>query len=73
MLRVISQNGEFDFPYDKICIRITDRTVYARTMNDSRDILIAVYSNPEKVKKAMDTLLTYHSNKMPFYQFPEEK
>lgn len=73
MLRVISQNKEFDFPYDRICLRITERTIYARTMNDSRDILLAVYSNREKVEHAMDTLLTYHTNKMPFFQFPEEK
>jgi hypothetical protein len=69
-MRIISQNGEFDFPYEHTLIRATDRAIYSRFGTDARDILIGVYGNEDSVKRAMNRLFTYVGTNMPCYQFP---
>ena len=73
-MRIISQNGEFDFPYDAIALRANDHAIYARFGNaDARDILVAVYNDEDMVKKAMNRLITYAGTNMPFFQFPTQE
>lgn len=69
-MRIISQNGEFDFPYDAVALRANDRAIYARFGTDARDVLMAVYNDEDMVKKAMNRLLTYTGTNIPFFQFP---
>lgn len=69
-MRLISQNGEFDFPYDAVVLRANEHAIYARYGTDARDILVAVYNDEDMVKKAMNRLLTYTGTNIPFFQFP---
>lgn len=70
-MRIISQNGEYDFPYDMIVLRGTDNAVYARVLTDMRDILIAVYDNEKEVQKQMDNAINSNALKRPYFQFPK--
>ena len=69
-MRIISQNGEFDFPYDAIALRASDHAIHALFGPDARAILVAIYKDEDMVKKAMNRLLTYMGTNMPFFQFP---
>lgn len=56
-MRVISQNGEFDFPYEQIVVQRNENIVFARLVADSkaRNVL-GEYKTPEKAEKAMEVL-----------------
>ena len=69
-MRIVSQNGEFDFPYEMTALRVYERHVYARFGADARDVLMAVYNDSEMAKKAMNRLFSYVGTSMPFFQFP---
>ena len=69
-MRIISQNGEFDFPYDAIALRASDHAIHALFGPDARAILVALYNDEDLVRKAMNRLLTYTGTNMPFFQFP---
>lgn len=56
-MRVISQNREFDFPYEQIVVQRNENILYARLTSDSkaRNVL-GEYNTPEKAEKAMEML-----------------
>ena len=56
-MRVISQDGKFDIPYDEIVVEIFDECVVGR-LNEyiGRDIILGSYSTEVKAKKAMEML-----------------
>lgn len=56
-MRVISQNGELDFPYEQIVVKRNKNIVFARLVADSkvRNVL-GEYETPEKAEKAMSEL-----------------
>lgn len=72
-MRIISQNGEYDFPYDMVVLRGTENAVYARVLTDMRDILIAVYDNEKEVHRQMDNAVNSNALKRPYFQFPISK
>ena len=56
-MRLISQNGKFDIPYDEIVVEIFDECVVGRLKEYvGRDIILGSYSTEEKAKKAMEML-----------------
>ena len=56
-MRVISQDGKFDIPYDEIVVEIFDKCVVGRLKEYiGRDIILGSYSTEVKAKKAMEML-----------------
>ena len=67
-MRVISQDGTIDIPYDSVVIQRFGREIYFLNKNLTgvehlvNDIDIATYSTEEKAKKAMEMLRIVYEN-----------
>ena len=61
-MRVISQDGMFDIPYEKVVIQRFNGEIYFLNKNLTgveqlvNDMVVATYSTEEKAKKAMEEL-----------------
>lgn len=56
-MRVISQSGEFDFPYEQIVVQRNENIVFAIPVsNGALTKVLGEYGTPEKAKKAMERL-----------------
>ena len=55
-MRVISQNGNVDLPYEKALIFHATETVLARCEGYDKEIVLGEYSSMEKAYKAMEML-----------------
>lgn len=59
-MRIISQNGKYDLPYDMVAIDRWGAKIFAQSnlisSSDDNHIEIAKYSTPEKADKAMEML-----------------
>lgn len=70
-MRVISQNGKFDLPYENLAIFVEYENVIARFENERH--LLAQYSSEAKAIKAMEALReTYMHPYIRYFQFPED-
>ena len=75
-MRVISQNGKFDLPYENLAIFVEYENVIARFENER--YLLGQYSSEAKAIKAMEMLRKawkfetgiYHRNTI--FQFPKD-
>lgn len=68
-MRILSQDLRHDFPYEKVCIEVTDSgKVFAQGdlwgNSENNYIQIAEYSTEEKAKKAMEMLRKAYSPKI---------
>lgn len=86
-MRVISQSGRFDLPYEQIYVYRNDDDVECRMCgNKDNWVLLGHYSSPEKAEKAMEMLRNeYHGYKVkevyregteyyhPIFQFPADE
>ena len=64
-MRVISQDGKLDFPYENsvVFINLVDASeVRIVAIGDDDDAVIAKYSTEEKAKKAMEMLRERHTD-----------
>ena len=65
-MRVISQDGKLDFPYEEsvVFINLVDSSeIRIVAIGDDDDVVIAKYSTEEKAKKAMEMLrIAYENN-----------
>lgn len=66
-MRIISQNGRVDLPYEQIAIAIDydyKMTIIAYAVNSDDDTIwkLAEYSTKEKAEKAMEELRTKYGN-----------
>lgn len=65
-MRVISQDGRLDFPYENSVVFITHRDaseVRIQAIGDDDDGMLAKYSTGRKAKKAMEMLrIAYENN-----------
>ena len=65
-MRVISQDGRLDFPYENSVVFITPRDaseIRIQAIGDDDDGMIDKYSTGEKAKKAMEMLrIAYENN-----------
>lgn len=56
-MRIISQDGNFDLPYDKCFIWINNGEIMVQTISEpDSDYMFANYSTLEKAEKAMQIL-----------------
>lgn len=56
-MRLISQDGKFDIPYDEIVVELFDKCVVGRLKEYiGRDIILGSYSTESKAQKAMEML-----------------
>ena len=55
-MRVISQSGMFDFPYEQIVVCMDGNNVIARFVGIEKSNLLGSYSTEEKAEKAMEML-----------------
>lgn len=64
-MRVISQNGTIDVPYEQVTIQRENKGIYFLNANISDEgydyMLLASYSSEEKAKKAMDMMRDQYS------------
>lgn len=66
-MRVISQDGKFDFPYEQIAVYRNENIVLCRFSNVERSSnTLGVYSTEDKVEKAMQMLRNKYME--PTYQ-----
>lgn len=83
-MRVISQEGTLDIPYEQVVIQRFKGEIYFLNKNLTgiddlvSDIVIAKYSTEEKAKKAMEMLRKEYQkyasqNYMKVFQFPAEE
>lgn len=65
-MRVVSQNGRLDFPYENSIVFISPREetiVQVQMTGDYEPTMMAQYSTAEKAKKAMEMLrIAYENN-----------
>ena len=65
-MRIISQDGKLDFPYENsvVFINLVDTSeIRIVAIGDDDDVVIAKYSTEEKAKKAMEMLrIAYENN-----------
>ena len=55
-MRIISQNGNVDLPYEKALVFHAMETVLARCEGYDKEIVLGEYSSQEKAYKAMEML-----------------
>lgn len=82
VMRIISQDKEFDLPYEETTIQVlTNRTVAAFPLADLESnafIVMAKYSTKEKAIKAMEMCREYYDSiffepNSEIFQFPAEE
>ena len=78
-MRLISQNGLFDYPYNSDCfIKCTDKdgminvNIY-RSMLSKNGIIFASYSSEKYATTAIEGILRAKSRGRQFYRFPTEE
>ncbi|HBC99825.1 MAG TPA: hypothetical protein DC053_11480 [Lachnoclostridium sp.] len=65
-MRIVSQNGKIDVPYEMTALRATDNHIRMCMVGDTgKGSLLAEYSSPEKVQKAMEMLRMGYVGLMP--------
>ena len=70
-MRIISQDGMADVPYDCACVYINanyPKTIRAQAIGDDEHMLFAVYSTPEKAVKAMGMLRKAYTGSVAIFQ-----
>lgn len=65
-MRIVSQNGKIDVPYEMTALHATDNHIRMCMVGDtSKGSLLAEYSSPEKVQKVMEMLHREYIGIMP--------
>lgn len=79
-MRVISQDGTLDIPYEMVVIQRFEEKIYFLNQNlagvegVTSDLTIAGYSTEEKAIKAMETLReVYEAELVKVFQFPQDE
>ena len=68
-MRIISQNGEIDVPYEMSAIRNDDKKIILCMAGETRKgSVIATYSTSEKAQKAIEMLRTAYIGKPMMYK-----
>lgn len=61
-MRVVSQDGMFDFPYEKCCVWFEDKSVILSPISEpGSNYTYAKYSTQEKAMKAMEMLRSVYT------------
>lgn len=75
-MRVISQDGRFDFPYEKCCVWFEDKSVMLSPISEpDSNYTYGKYSTQEKAMKAMEVMRSAYTGMPVVFQnmeVPEE-
>lgn len=75
-MRIISQHGEYDVPYDKCALwmKYPENIIYAAPIGETDTLFqMAKYSTQEKTERAMRELhIYYEDNLKAIFTFPAE-
>ena len=55
-MRIISQNGTIDMPYDMCCVWRQEEVIYCRVVGSDDNISMATYSSEKKAEKVVEML-----------------
>lgn len=55
-MRIISQNGTIDMPYDMCCVWRQEEVIYCRAIGSDDNVTMATYSSENKAEKAVEML-----------------
>ncbi len=79
-MRIISQDGCYDMPYEEVALKRNGRNICALNQYLSSGFIIglAEYSTEEKAIKAMDMCRKYYDNRSSMlepkiFQFPKDE
>lgn len=79
-MRIISQNGQYDIPYESVIIQRFTNHIYFLNANLTGvenvvdDISIAEYSSTEKAVKVMEALREAYTHPyIRYFQFPKDE
>lgn len=75
-MRIISQDGCYDIPYESIILQRLGRTIIGVTTELQESISIARYRKEEKAEKAMEMCREKYLSRMVLpkvFQFPKEE
>lgn len=62
-MRVISQNGIFDFPYNQIAVYRNENNIMCRFSNVEKSAnILGIYSTEEKAEMAMEMMRSVYRN-----------
>lgn len=62
-MRIISQNGTIDMPYDMCCVWRQEEVIYCRVVGSDDNVTMAAYSTKSKAQKSMDMLRTSYTGR----------
>ncbi len=69
-MRIISQNGTIDMPYDMCCVWRQEEVIYCRAIGSDDNVTMATYSSSEKAEK-VEKLLRRNALHFLEFQFAE--
>lgn len=77
-MRIISQDGCYDIPYESIILQRLGTTIFGVTTGLQESVTIARYRKEEKAIKAMEMCRRYYDNRSSvtepkIFQFPVDK
>ena len=52
-MRIISQNGTIDVPYDMCCVWRQEEVIYCRAIGSDDNVTMATYSSEDKAEKVI--------------------
>lgn len=59
-MRIISQNGTIDMPYDMCCVWRQEEVIYCRAIGSDDNVMMATYSSEDKAEKVIGWLMEKH-------------
>lgn len=79
-MRIISQNGTIDMPYDMCCVWRQEEVIYCRAIGSDDNVAMATYSSIEKAetveklfRRNTVRLLEFQDAENFYFQFPTEE
>lgn len=62
-MRIISQNGTIDMPYDMCCVWRQEEVIYCRAIGSDDNVMMATYSSEDKAEKVVEMLRVAYAGK----------
>lgn len=77
-MRLISQNGRVDVPYENVILTVgNDGIILVTFFSSDEDFVFAIYSTKEKALKVMEMLIGKYeqpkSQPYNYFQFPKDE
>ena len=73
-MRIISQDGVYDIPYQSVVLAIDGNSIVAGIIGEESTIQMAYYSDPDRARYEMERLHLNYRLKLPgTFQFAKEQ